>query len=217
MFKNIITEKIQNRKRENMNIHWEHYAKRLFFSKGEEIFFRGEKVKGLYILTEGFVVAEMLKENGEVNQIEEMQGESFLATAFIFGKKPYYPVDLRAKTDCVVYYIPKIKLIQAFRETPEMLEFFVDDISNKAQFLSNRLWTQFQYKSIGSKLNQYLLAHEENGICNLGCSLKELSELFGVTRPSLSRVLGQYIEEGILKRLARNRYEIVKKESLEKE
>lgn len=200
-----------------MNTHWSQYAKKLFFSKGEEIFFRGEEVKGLYILAEGLAVAEMLKENGEVNQIEEMQGESFLATAFVFGDNPYYPVDLRAKTDCIVYYIPKTKLMQAFREAPQMLEFFVNDISNKAQFLSNRLWAQFQYKSIGSKLNRYLLAHEENGICNFDCSLKELSELFGVTRPSLSRVLGQYVEQGVLKRMARNRYQIVKRENLAEE
>lgn len=200
-----------------MNKNWEKHAKIFSFSKGEAIFFRGEEVKGLNILQEGIVVAEMLKENGEVHQIEEIQGEGFLATAFIFGEQPYYPVDLRAKTNCIVSYIPKEKVMQAFQDSPEMLELFIEDISNKAQFLSNRLWSEFQYKSIGSKLNHYLLSCEKEGLCVFDRSLKELSELFGVTRPSLSRVLGQYVDEGILKRKARNTYEILKREALEEE
>src|SRR3712207_7104288 len=78
-----------------MKKNWENYAKLFLFEKGEAIFFRGEEVKGLHILSKGIAVAEMLKENGDVNQIEEMKGETFLASAFIFGENPYYPVDLR--------------------------------------------------------------------------------------------------------------------------
>lgn len=211
----IIAEKSRNRKRGKMKKNWGNYAKLFSFKKGEAIFFRGEEVKGLHILREGTAVAEMLKENGDVNQIEEMQGETFLASAFVFGKNPYYPVDLRAKTDCNIYFIPKETLISVFQEEPEILEKFVNDISSKAQFLSNRLWSQFQYKSIGSKLNQYLLSHEKEGSCCFDRSLKELAELFGVTRPSLSRVLGQYVEEGILQRNGRNQYKILDRESLE--
>lgn len=198
-----------------MKKNWGNYAKLFSFKKGEAIFFRGEEVKGLHILAEGIAVAEMLKENGDVNQIEEMQGETFLASAFVFGKNPYYPVDLRAKTDCKIYFVPKEELIFVFQKEPEILEKFVNDISSKAQFLSNRLWSQFQYKSIGSKLNQYLLSHEKEGSCCFDRSLKELAELFGVTRPSLSRVLGQYVEEGILQRNGRNQYKILDRESLE--
>lgn len=211
----IITEKLRNRKRGKMKKNWGNYAKLFSFKKGEAIFFRGEEVKGLHILAEGIAVAEMLKENGDVNQIEEMQGETFLASAFVFGKNPYYPVDLRAKTDCKIYFVPKEELIFVFQKEPEILEKFVNDISSKAQFLSNRLWSQFQYKSIGSKLNQYLLSHEKEGSCCFDRSLKELAELFGVTRPSLSRVLGQYVEEGILQRNGRNQYKILDRESLE--
>lgn len=196
---------------------WEKYGKTLNFLKGESIFFRGEEVKGLHILRKGTAVAEMLKENGEVNQVEEIREQQFLATAFIFGEKPYYPVDLRAKTDCVISYIPKKELLEIFQTSPETLELFMNDISNKAQFLSQRLWSKFQYKSIGSKLNQYLLEHEVEGVCKFERSLKEMSEFFGVTRPSLSRVLGQYVEQGILKRLARNTYEIIQREVLEQE
>lgn len=193
---------------------WEKYAKELFFKKGEAIFFREEKVEGLYILVQGSVVAEMLKENGEVKQIEKMEGEVFLATAFIFGEHPYYPVDLSAETDTTLYFISKSKLLTVFREDPEILELFIQDISNKAQFLSSKIWSQFQYKSIGSKLNQYLLAHEKDGVCKFDRSLKELAELFDVTRPSLSRVLSQYVEEGILERKSRNCYTLLKKEQL---
>lgn len=195
----------------------ETYIKRLFFQEGEAIFFRGEEVKGLHILKKGIAVAEMLKENGDVKQIEEMEGEVFLASAFIFGENSYYPVDLRAKTDCEIDFIPKDKLILLFQKKPEILEKFIQEISSKAQFLSNRLWSQFQYKSIGSKLNQYLLAQEKNGICQFDRSLKELAEFFGVTRPSLSRVLGQYVEEGILARTGRNQYRLLQRKALQEQ
>ena len=60
-----------------MKKNWENYAKLFSFEKGEAIFFRGEEVKGLHILSKGIVVAEMLKENGDVNQIEEMGEKLF--------------------------------------------------------------------------------------------------------------------------------------------
>lgn len=195
----------------------EKYSQVKDLRKGEILFFRGEEVKGLYVLLRGSVVAEMVKDNGEAQQIEEIKGEQMLATAFVFGDRPYYPVDLRAKTDCKLCYIPKEKVLEVFQRDKRVLEFFLEDISSKAQFLSNKLWDQFQHKSLGSKIKHYLLQREVDGICKFDRPLKDLADFFAVTRPSLSRILGQYVEQGNLERLGRNQYRILDREALEEE
>ncbi|MDY4010216.1 MAG: Crp/Fnr family transcriptional regulator, partial [Fusobacterium gastrosuis] len=38
---------------------------------------------------------------------------------------------------------------------------------------------------------------------------KSLAENFGIARPSLSRVLGDYVDDGKLERIGRNKYKIL--------
>ena len=118
------------------------------YSQDENIAFRGDEVKGLYINLEGKAATEMLKESGEVKRIEEIESFSLLATAFIFGDKNRFPVDLNATTPTSVFYIEKNELIQLLKKDDRLLKKFLDGISCKAQFLSNHLWNNFTNKTI---------------------------------------------------------------------
>ena len=75
---------------------------------------------------------------------------------------------------------------------------FLDGISCKAQFLSNHLWNNFTNKTIGEKFSQYILENQKNGFFQMKISVKDLAEYFDVSRPSLSRVIKNFLEENIL-------------------
>lgn len=151
----------------------------------------------------------MLKESGEVKRIEEIESFSLLATAFIFGDKNRFPVDLNATTPTSVFYIEKNELIQLLKKDDRLLKKFLDGISCKAQFLSNHLWNNFTNKTIGEKFSQYILENQKNGFFQMKISVKDLAEYFDVSRPSLSRVIKNFLEENILEKIEKGRYKII--------
>lgn len=179
------------------------------YSQDENIAFRGDEIKGLYINLEGKVATEMLKESGEVKRIEEIDSYSLLATAFIFGDKNRFPVDLNAVTSTSIFYIEKNELIQLLKKDDRLLKKFLDEISCKAQFLSNHLWNNFTNKTIGEKFSQYILENQKDGFFQMKISVKDLAEYFDVSRPSLSRVIKNFLEENILEKIEKGRYKII--------
>lgn len=179
------------------------------YSQGENIAFRGDEVKGLHINLEGKAATEMLKESGEVKRIEEINSFSLLATAFIFGNKNGFPVDLNAITSTSIFYIEKDELIQLLKKDDRLLKRFLDEISCKAQFLSNHLWNNFTNKTIGEKFSQYILENQRDGFFQMKISVKDLAEYFDVSRPSLSRVIKFFLEENILEKIEKGRYKII--------
>jgi len=179
------------------------------YSQDENIAFRGDEVKGLYINLEGKVATEMLKESGEVKRIEEIDSFSLLATAFIFGNKNRFPVDLNTITSTSIFYIEKDELIQLLKKDDRLLKRFLDEISCKAQFLSNHLWNNFANKTIGEKFSQYILENQKDGYFQMKITVKDLAEYFDVSRPSLSRVIKFFLEENILEKIEKGRYKII--------
>lgn len=188
----------------------------LKFKTDEHVAFRGDKIKGAFINLEGVLVAEMLKENGDVKRIEEFESGKLIAAAFIFGDFNMFPVDLISKSDTTILFIEKKEFINIFEKEREILIRFLDEVSNKAQFLSKNLWESVANKTINKKLAEYILKNEEGGYFTLTKSIKELSEYFNVSRPSLSRVIKQLIESGIIERLEKGKYRVILREELEK-
>lgn len=190
-------------------------VKILKYKKGENIALRGDRIKGLYINISGTLVSEMLKENGESKKIEELKSGMILASAFIFGKFNFFPVDLIAKTDVEILYLEKKAFISLLKKDEKIMERFLDEVSEKAQFLSHNLWESISNKKIEQKLAEYILSHEKNGILEMEITIKELSEFFNVSRPSLSRVLKEFTDTGIIERMKRGSYKVLDRDYLE--
>lgn len=186
----------------------------LKYNKGETVAFRGDEIEGLYINLEGHLVAEMMKSSGEVKKIEDIETNQIIASAFIFGKNSKFPVDLVCKSKCSLFYIPKEELLTLISHDRRVLTNMLDEVSNKAQFLSMKLWSGFSNKSISEKLVNYILKNQKDKVIAFKPSLKEVANLFSVARPSLSRVLGEFTDEGIIEKEGRNSYKIVDIEAL---
>lgn len=174
----------------------------------EIVAFRGDEVKGIYIILKGILSTEMLTEEGNVVKIEELGKGEVIASAFIFGKKNTYPVDVIVKDEVELFYIEKKEFLNLLFSDEKILENFLNEISTKVQFLTNKLWSNFNNKTIKKKFCDYVKKNQKDGEFYVK-SLSVLAEYFGVERPSLSRVLSELVKEEKLERVGRNKYLIL--------
>lgn len=170
------------------------------FTKGQTIAQRDEEVKSLCILVEGTVKGEMVDFSGKILKVEEIQTPQPLAHAVIFSDANKFPVDVVALTYCKILFIPKADALRLLQSNVVILNNFLRAVSNRAHFLTTRLWL-LSFKTIKEKVAHYLLTmgkSETRTTIILPKSHQELAEFFGVTRPSLARVFSEMQEEGII-------------------
>jgi CRP/FNR family transcriptional regulator, dissimilatory nitrate respiration regulator len=168
------------------------------FPSGSLVVSQGEECNRLLILSDGIVKGEMTGPTGKSLTIEEMVAPSVLATAFLFGRKNVFPVNIVSLTEVKFIVIPKEELLKLFQRNQQILQNFLSMISSRAQFLSDKLRFH-SFKSLKAKLAFFLL--NEAGMNNsfkLKLSQQELSELFGVARPSVGRAFLLLQEEGVI-------------------
>jgi len=169
------------------------------FAQGVTLAFRGDTCEELLIILAGSIRGEMLDYSGKTVQVETVSAPRPLAPAFIFGKKNQYPVDVIANGELEILALPKPSLVQLLQADGRVLTNFLNAVSNRTHFLSERLWFM-SFKTIKEKIAQYILMLAKNSSheITLPKSQQELSEFFGVARPSLSRVMGEMEKEGII-------------------
>ncbi|MCP5103607.1 MAG: Crp/Fnr family transcriptional regulator [bacterium] len=168
--------------------------------KGKMIAFRGDRCESLMVLIKGSVRAGMADFSGKSIEVETVSAPRPIAPAFIFGKKNVFPVDVEVDRDIVLLSIPKSSLVQLFQLNRTLLNNFLDLISSRTHFLSERLWFM-SFKTIKEKFAHYLfnLLKPGEAAVVLPKTQQELSEFFGVSRPSLARVIRDMEDEGIIR------------------
>ena len=184
------------------------------YSPDESIAFRGDEVKGLYIILKGTLTTEMLTEEGNVIKIEELVPSDVIASAFIFGKKNSFPVDLIAKDEAEILFVERKEFLKILFSKEKILENFLNEVSNKTQLLTSKIWNSFNNKTIKKKFCDYVKKNQKNSLFSIQ-NLGALAEYFGVERPSLSRVLSDLVKDEKLERIGRNKYKILDKDFFE--
>ena len=184
------------------------------YSPNESIAFRGDEVRGLYIILKGTLTTEMLTEEGNVIKIEELVPSDVIASAFIFGKKNSFPVDLNAKDEAEILFVERKEFLKILFSKEKILENFLNEVSNKTQLLTSKIWNSFNNKTIKKKFCDYVKKNQKNNLFSIQ-NLGALAEYFGVERPSLSRVLSDLVKDEKLERIGRNKYKILDKDFFE--
>lgn len=169
------------------------------YQKGELIVNSGEICDRLLIIQEGSVKAEMTDYSGKTIKIEDMSAPWPLATAFLFGKENRFPVTVSATLDAKLVSIPKQEFVKLLQLNALILNNYLNTISTRAQFLSQKL-KFLSFKTIKQKIAHYLLdlAGDRLQTVEIAQSQGQLAEMFGVTRPSLARALGEMAQEGLI-------------------
>ena len=160
----------------------------------------GEPVNSLMIVISGAVKGEMIDFAGKIIKIEVIPAPGALASAFMFGARNRFPVNVITISDTELLVIDKSDFLKLLMNNDKILVNFLDMISNRSQFLSEKI-KFLNFKTIKGKLAQYILklaGDQKNGI-KLDRTQNDLADYFGVARPSIARVLKEMEEEGFIK------------------
>ena len=170
------------------------------YKQKDTVAFSGEECNYLMIVLKGYVKGEMIDYSGKTIKIEDIHAPMPLAIAFIFGKNNKFPVTVEAVKDIELLVIHRSDFLKLLQSNVRILNNFLNAISNRSQFLSNKI-KFLSFTTIKSKFAQYILelAKDDFYIIELKQTQQQLAELFGVTRPSVARIIGEMQNEGLIK------------------
>ena len=170
------------------------------FRKGDILARQGDVCNRLMILLKGSVRGEMIDYSGRLIKVEDIVAPRALAPLFLFGEDNRYPVEVTANELTEVIELPKPSVLNLFRKNEQFLENYMNLSANYARTLSDKLFFM-SFKTIRQKLASYLLRlykQQQQSYIILDRSQQELSDYFGVSRPSLARELAHMQEDGLL-------------------
>ena len=170
------------------------------YKKGEILAQQGAVCNRLVILTKGSVRGEMIDYSGRLIKVEDIAAPRAIAPLFLFGEENRYPVEVTANEPTEVIELPKSSVLSLFRKNEQFLENYMNLSANYARTLSDKLFFM-SFKTIRQKLASYLLRlhkQQQQAHITLDRSPQELSDYFGVSRPSLARELAHMQEDGLL-------------------
>ena len=170
------------------------------YKKGEILPQQGAVCNRLVILTKGSVRGEMIDYSGRLIKVEDIAAPRAIAPLFLFGEENRYPVEVTANEPTEVIELPKSSVLSLFRKNEQFLENYMNLSANYARTLSDKLFFM-SFKTIRQKLASYLLRlykQQQQTHITLDRSQQELSDYFGVSRPSLARELAHMQEDGLL-------------------
>jgi CRP/FNR family transcriptional regulator, dissimilatory nitrate respiration regulator len=169
------------------------------FNPGTLISQSGDPVTSFMMVITGMVKGEMVDYSGRIIKIEDVPAPGAVAAAFIFGSRNRFPVNVIAVSETELLLIDKPEFIKFLKCNDKILANFLDIISNRSQFLSEKI-KFLNFKTIRGKLAQYILqsAGADKYEITIGMTQNEIAEYFGVARPSIGRVLSELENEGII-------------------
>ena len=170
------------------------------YNTGEILAYQGAVCNRIVILTNVSVRGEMIDYSGRLIKVEDIAAPRAIAPLFLFGEENRYPVEVTANEPTEVIELPKSSVLSLFRKNEQFLENYMNLSANYARTLSDKLFFM-SFKTIRQKLASYLLRlykQQQQTHITLDRSQQELSDYFGVSRPSLARELAHMQEDGLL-------------------
>lgn len=192
-----------------MEIQKDRYTMIRTYERGSMIFMEGEKPTKIYLLLSGNVGVSRSTFSGKRIVITNIEhpGDLF-GEVFLFMEKPVYEMQAEAMEKSVVMELQN----DNFRESSEkgsrieeqLRRNLMSIFAMKAYRLSNKVRV-LGCGSIRKKIAVYLTEHQgKDGTLKNLASREEMADYLSVTRPSLSRELGNMVKEGIIQIDGRN-------------
>lgn len=202
--KNFLFKNLENNKIGNLIKSVEHQSKS--YKKGEIILFSGDKYDKLIIIVKGSVTCEIVDFEGKVLQLETITAPDTIAPSNIFGDNNILPHDITSREDSKLLFINKESVLELLMSENKILKNYLDIVANNTHNLSNRI-KMLGLQSIREKIAMFFLEQVNKRRSNtfrLDKTHAELSDIFGVERPSLSREIRKLNNEGLIESKGKN-------------
>ena len=169
--------------------------------RGSIVAFRGDRYEDLWIIIEGLLRAEFQNHRGKVLKVESLKAHELVASSVLFAPQNYLPVTLIAEEDTRICSISRKNVVKMLQSNSTVLFNFLQDTGFRLSILAEKL-NMLQFSTIREKIAHYLLDEaDKQGTDSpvLSLSKEALSEIFGVTRPALSREFSHLCREEFIR------------------
>lgn len=168
------------------------------YDRGAMIAQSGTPCDHIRIILEGDVAGEMMNLSGKILKIEDLPPSKMIAPAFLYGRRRTYPVNVIASAPTLIWQMHRDEFSQLLQAELRLLNNYLNAISNRAQFLSEKI-KFLSFPTLRAKLAFLFLRHAGGEPeFRLPMTHQQLSELFGVARPSVSREIRLMNNEGLI-------------------
>ncbi len=168
------------------------------FTRGTVIAQSGTGCNHVRVILEGHVAGEMMDMSGKILKIEDLGPSKMIAPAFLYGRRKSYPVNVIASVEVTLWQMHRDDFSKLLQKDIRLLNNFLNAISNRAQFLTEKI-RFLSFPTLRAKLAYLFLQYSAGEPAfRLPMTHQQLSELFGVARPSLTREIRQMNNEGLI-------------------
>jgi len=180
------------------------------YSKGSCMHLENDICSHLEVIIEGNVAIDRIDEDGNVMCVTNFTKTDIIGGNLLFSKTPSYPMSIFAKSDVIVMQIKKEDLFHLMCEYPDFLKAYLENISDNAFILGDRIRGYVRLK-LRQILINYLKKQsqlQKSNIVKLNMTKKDLALLMGVQRTSLSRELAKMHKDKLIE-LNRNYIKVI--------
>lgn len=166
------------------------------YGKGEMVFYEGQEVTGVYLVSKGCIQLVRMAPTGKEVVIKTCEiGEIFAEAALLKGGM--YPVTANVVRDSVLYRIPKADFLALLRLDSFRTDFEVG-LMLRIRYLTERIAYLTAYEP-GERLFHFLREHYGEKDCyKISIAKKDVAAEIGVTPEALSRLIRRLTEDRIL-------------------
>ncbi|NYB74670.1 Crp/Fnr family transcriptional regulator [Sedimentibacter hydroxybenzoicus DSM 7310] len=192
MFKCLTTENFKNIFISNYSIK--------DYPKNYIIYMQNEKCKSLDVILEGTITIQKIDADGNILSINDFTNGDVIGENLLFSTDNKYPMTISTKSDVKILHLDKKLILQLCRTNECFLINFLQSLSSKALFLSNKI-TSLTMKTLRQCIIEFLLYEhyaQKTNIIKLNMTKKELANKIGVQRTSLSRELNKMRKDNLI-------------------
>lgn len=181
------------------------------YKKNEIIYNENDKCNNISLIIFGSINIYTYTYTEKDYSIATLKENDMFGQFLLFSKNPYYLGNIVATQTCRIVNISKKNLLTLFQKDITFLENALELFSNNVKEIQERVKILSQ-KSIKDSVMFYLKEKErKTGSCFISIPKKEiLAKYLNIPRPSLSRVLIELKQEGVINS-SKNIIEIIKK------
>lgn len=170
------------------------------FDKGDMLFQEGREGVGFYVVAGGQVKVFKMSFDGREQILHILgQGDPVGEVPVFAGMT--YPANAQALTKASLYFFPRKKLIELYRESPSLAMNMLAVLSRRLREFTV-LIENLSLKEIPQRLATYLVHQQSlkpvSARVKLSVTKGVLSNILGTSQETLSRVLGKMSQEGLI-------------------
>lgn len=166
------------------------------YKKGQVIYLQGQEPNYLYCLQSGTVRTSILSHQGEEKILTTYPAGSIFGEASFFDGMPRVSTAVAA-TDCTIVCLGRETVEALFRQNPSLSALMITYLARTVRLLSGHVDTM-SFQSADKRLANLLLNHPD-AATEIHLTHEELAAALGVSRVTVSRLLGAFSKKGWVK------------------